>query len=123
MARRPQLIHDMVQLLVKLVASPGRAVDVVEALRAVMRPAQQARGCSFAGVHLSAVDSRRVLYVEEWDDACELYRHFGTERFRRLLELLEIAADPPDVEFRVVSETHGLEYISSRLPDKEIDPV
>lgn len=123
MARRPQLIHDVVQLLVRLVAAPGRVSEVVEALRAVMRPAQQARGCSFAGVHTSAVESRRVLYVEEWDEACDLYRQFGTERFHRLLELLETAADPPDVEFRIVSETHGLEYISSRLPDKETDSV
>ena len=121
MARRPQLIHDMVQLLVRLVASPGRVVDVVEALRAVMRPAQQVRGCSFAGVYVSANDSRRVVYVEDWDDAGELRGQFGTERFHRLLELLEMAADRPDVEFRVVSETHGLEYISSQLPSKELD--
>ena len=119
MARRPQLIHDMVQLLVRLVASPSRVVDVVEALRAVMRPAQQARGCSFAGI-LSANDSRRVAYVEDWDDAGELRDQFGTERFHRLLELLEVAADPPVVEFRVFSETHGLEYISSQLANMEI---
>jgi quinol monooxygenase YgiN len=123
MARRPQLIHDMVQLLVKLVASPGRVVDVVEALRAVMRPAQQARGCSFSGVYVSANDSRHVVYVEDWDDAGELRGQFGTERFHRLLELLEMAADRPHVEFRVVSETHGLEYISRQLSNMEIHRV
>lgn len=110
----------MVQLLVRLVADPGKVPDVVGALRAVMRPAQQARGCSFAGVYKSAVEDGRVLYVEEWDDACELNRQFGTERFHRLLEVLETAADRPDVEFRMVSETHGLEYISGPLPSKEL---
>ncbi len=113
----------MVQLLVRLVAAQGRVPDVIEALRAVMRPAQQARGCSFADVYLSANDGRRVVYVEDWDDAGELHRQFETERFRRLLELLESAADPPVVEFRVVSETHGLEYISSPLPHNEIAAV
>jgi quinol monooxygenase YgiN len=110
----------MVQLFVRLVASPARVVDVVEAFRAVMRPAQQARGCSFAGVYVSANDSGRVVYVEDWDDEGELRGHFGTERFHRLLELLEMAADPPVVEFRVISETHGLEYISSQQPNMEI---
>jgi len=123
LARRPQLIHDMVQLLVRLVASPGRVVDVVEALLAVMRPAQQARGCSFAGVYVSANDSRHVVYVEDWDDVGELRGQFGTERFRRLLELMEMAADRPDVEFRVVSDIHGLEYISSQLSNMEIHRV
>ena len=122
MARGTQLMHDVVQLLVRLVASPDRVLDVVEGLRAVMRPAQQARGCSFAGI-LSANDSRRVAYVEDWDDAGELRGQFGTERFLRLLELLEMAADPPVVEFRVVSETHGLEYISSPLSSEGAGPV
>ncbi|BCS34041.1 hypothetical protein TBR22_A32700 [Luteitalea sp. TBR-22] len=112
----------MVQLLVRLVAAPGTVPDVVGALRAVMRPAQQARGCSFAGVYTSAVESGRLLYVEEWDDASELSRQFGTARFHRLLELLEIAADPPDVEFRMVSETRGLEYMSGPPPGTALGP-
>ena len=116
-------MHDVVQLLVRLVASPDRVLDIVEGLRAVMRPAQQARGCSFAGIHLSANDSRRVAYVEDWDDAGELRSQFGTERFLRLLELLEMAADRPVVEFRVISETHGLEYMSSPLSNKEVHRV
>lgn len=106
----------MVQLLVRLVAAPDHVPDVVGALRTVMRPAQQARGCSFAGVYTSAVESGRLLYMEEWDDACDLHRQFGTERFQRLMELLEIAADPPDVEFRMVSDIRGLEYMSDPLP-------
>ena len=103
----------MIQVLVRLLAPPGRAEDVLHALRAVMRPAQQARGCSFAQIYRWANDDRRIEYVEEWDDAGELRGQFGSERFVRLLELLEIAAEPPVVEFRVISETHGLEYVTA----------
>jgi quinol monooxygenase YgiN len=121
MARRPQLIHDVVQVLVRIVAAPGRVPDIVEALRAVMRPAQQARGCSFADVYRSASDSQQVAYVEEWDDAGELHAQFESERFHRLLELLEMAANRPVLEFRVISDTHGLEYITNQLTNNELD--
>lgn len=120
MARKSNLVHGMVQLLLKLVAPAERADDIVDALRTVMRPAQQARGCRFAGIYLSASDRRRVVYMEDWDDADELRRQFGTERFHRLLALLEMAADPPVVDFRIVSETHGLEYVSGQLTERGI---
>ena len=109
----------MVQMLVRLSASRERVGDILDALRSVMRHAQQARGCDFTGVYLSATDRQWILYVEEWDDGDELRRQFGTTRFHRLLELLELAADRPDVEFRVITAAHGLEYITSQLPYEE----
>ena len=78
-----------------------------------MRPAQQARGCSLAQIYRWANDDRRIEYVEEWDDAGELRAQFGSERFVRLLELLEMAAERPVVEFRAISETYGLEYMTT----------
>jgi hypothetical protein len=77
-----------------------------------MRGAQQARGCRFAEICLPANESMRVNYTEEWDDAKQLRVQFGSERFLRLLALIETAAEPPVVEFRTVSRTFGLEYIS-----------
>ena len=78
-----------------------------------MRPAQQAPGCSFAQIYHRANDDRRIEHVEEWDDSDELRAQFGSNRFARLLEVLEMAAEPPLVQFRVISETHGLEYITT----------
>lgn len=87
---------------------------MVQALvRAVMRPAQQLRGCRFAQVYRWANAPERVDYVEEWDEAGELRLQFRTARFARLLEVLETAAAPPVVEFKDVSGTHGLEFIAA----------
>ena len=52
-----------------------------------------------------------------WGDAGDLQGEFGSERFTHLLELLEVAAEPPVVEFRIVSETHGLEYVAAARRD------
>jgi quinol monooxygenase YgiN len=111
----------VVQVLVRLVVPPGRVDDILHALQAVMRPVQQARGCGFAQICQRANDPRRLEYVEEWDDLRELCAQFGSERFHRLLELLEMAAVRPVLEFRVISETHGLEYIATQLAKKEVD--
>jgi quinol monooxygenase YgiN len=102
----------VVQVLVRLVASPARANDILSAFRTLMRAANHERGCSFAQVYQWPNDPQHIEYIEEWDDASELRRQFGTERFLRLLELLERSTDPPLLEFRFISETHGLDYIA-----------
>ena len=106
----------MVQLLAKLIAPQEGVPELVRALRAVMWGARQARGCSFASVYLSGTEELSVAYLEEWHDAHELRRQFGSERFVQLLALLETAAERPVVEFRVISATYGLEYITT--PDE-----
>ena len=103
----------MIQLLVRMVARPNGGPQLVTALRSVMRPAQQTRGCSFAEIYRRVNDDCRIEYVEEWDDPRELRQQFGSERFLRLLEVLETAAERPLVEFRIIAKTHGLEYIAA----------
>jgi hypothetical protein len=76
----------------------------------VLRPAAQARGCSFAQIYREANGSQRIEYLEEWDDPEELRQQFGSERFVHLLELLETSAERPVVEFRIITEKYGLEY-------------
>jgi quinol monooxygenase YgiN len=105
----------MVQLTVRLVAVPGRVDDIVGTLlRVVMRPAQQLPGCHFAQVYQRINEPQRIDYVEEWDDLAALRPQLSCERFSRLLELVEMAAEAPEVEFRDISETHGIGYVATQ---------
>jgi quinol monooxygenase YgiN len=102
----------VVQLHVRLLAPADRVQDILTALRAVMLPARRDRACTFAQISLAPDDRRRVCYVEEWADEAELRRQFRSERFVRLLEVLESAVEPPVVEFKIFSRTYGLDYIT-----------
>jgi len=113
----------MLQMLVTLSAPGERVDDMLDALRAVMRQARQARGCCHAGVYVSASDRRHIVYVEDWDDEAELRRQFGTVRFRHLLEVLELASGSPEVEFRVITAAGGLDYVREALPFVERESV
>ena len=109
----------MIQLMVRMLAQPNGAPQLVTALRSVMRPAQQARGCCFAEIYRRVNDDCRIEYVEEWDDPRELREQFGSERFHRLLEVLETAAERPLLQFRIIDKTHGLEYIAAESPPSQ----
>ena len=114
----------MVQLTVRLVAAPERVDEIVRTLlQVVMLPAQQLRGCHFAQVYQRANEPHRVDYVEEWDELAGLRQQLSTERFSRLLELVEMAAEAPEVEFRSISETHGIDYVATQRAQQELGDV
>ena len=111
----------VVQLTVRLVAAPDRVDDIVRTLlRVVMLPAQQLPGCHFAQVYQRVNEPQRVDYVEEWDDLAGLRPQLSSERFGRLLELVEMAAEAPEVEFRSISETHGIDYVATQRAQLEL---
>lgn len=86
---------------------------MIEALRSVMLPARLERGCSRAQI-LRDVDVPEVIsYVEEWPRTEDLENRIRASRFGQVLALMEAAPAPPTIEFRVVSEVRGLEYVAS----------
>jgi quinol monooxygenase YgiN len=114
----------VVQLTVRLLAAPDRVDGIVRTLlRVVMRPAQQLSGCHFAQVYQRVNEPLRVDYVEEWDDLAGLRPELSGERFSRLLEVVEMAAEAPEVEFRLISETHGIDYIATQRAVQAADDV
>jgi quinol monooxygenase YgiN len=103
----------MVQLTLRMTAMSGRAHELVQALQRRMRQMLPSRGCAMA--HLSAdVNAANVFwYCEDWKDAASLDLELRTERFSQLLEIMETSAQPPVLEFRVLAETRGLEYVAA----------
>ena len=114
----------MVQLTVRLVAAPDRVHDILRTLlHVVVRPAQQLAGCRFAQVYQRLDAPLLIDYFEEWDDMATFRPHLNCERFSRLLELIEMAAEAPEVEFRCISETHGLDYVATQRDLLAIDDI
>lgn len=102
----------MVELILRLTAAAGRAHQLVDALQPHVRHARRTSGCQQA--HLATdVDAADVFwYVEVWDDAAALEAHVRTKGFSQLLVLMETSATPPSLEFRMIGEARGLEYVA-----------
>ena len=90
----------------------------MQALRAIMLPAQAAPGFISCRLLVDTEDSQALSYVEEWRTTEDLDRHICSTEFTRLLALMEEAAKPPDLRLSWVTEVRGLEYLESvRLGD------
>lgn len=57
-------------------------------------------------------DETTVRYVEQWTTEEAMRLRVRSERFTRLLEVLESVAEAPRVQFDFVEETRGLDYVA-----------
>lgn len=108
----------MVQLHLRLKVKHGHRPDVIRALRARSFPAQLPGSCSHASICCELEDPDVLCYDEEWTKPEDLVREVYSDRFVRLLALMETAAEPPRLEFRFVTETRGLDYVAEVRGEK-----
>lgn len=96
-----------------MTAVPGHTDDLLQALRSVMHGVQVDGACADAHVLADADDRGAFWYWEDWTGLDAFERHLRSERFTRLLAILETSATLPLFECRLVTEARGLEYVAA----------
>ena len=100
----------MIELRLRLRAHPRQIQSLIEAFQSLARLARLERGCAEVHLFTEIGDSRRLCYSELWDGEGNLHSMLRSERFIRLIELMEMSAEPPSLDFRTIVEIRGLEF-------------
>ena len=109
----------MVQVTLTMVVHPRRRAEMIQTLRSLMLPLQAAPGFVSHGLYRDADDPNVICYVEEWHTPEDLDRQIRSIHYGRLLELMEKAAEPPELRLNWVTDVKGLEYLEAvRLCDR-----
>ncbi len=85
---------------------------MIQALRSLLLPIQRDRGCGGCYLYEDTGESNSFLYVEKWATQWDLEREIRSDRFTRLLSIMESAPTHPVLEFWFVPQTRGLDYIA-----------
>ena len=105
----------MVRLSLRLVARPGQAKSLAAALRQLLAEARTARACVGHQLSTDLSDSDTLHYAEDWFTESDFRLQIGTDRFQRLIAIMEAAAEPPRFEVQVIARAYGLDYIAAAL--------
>lgn len=73
-------------------------------------------GCAGCLEYSFTVDVRTeggIHLVERWEEEDDLHRHLRSDGFRRILELMELSVDAPDLHVFQVQEMAGLEMVEA----------
>lgn len=109
----------MLQIRLRMIARRGEQTRLLAALRSMLERTRMLPGCCC--FHLSQdVENRNLLtVVEEWETEADLVRHLRSEDYRRLMQIAEMSAKPPEIEFNFVSATRGIAAIEAIRAEKQ----
>lgn len=97
-------------------AFAARAVDeAVQALRSLVGLVRAEPGCSATRLSRDVNDDSVVAYVEEWRSREDFERHLRADYFRRLVAVMELAAEAPIVEIDAVSSRRAFDLVEEIL--------
>ena len=98
---------------VRMVAPEDKRQEIVRTLRSLLEPTQVEPGCVTCHFYQDVQDENVLNYVEEWCSQEDLERHLRSDQYRKLLAVIDAAAEPPEIRFDTVSQTRGIETIEA----------
>ena len=105
----------MVNLMLRMVTSPGMGGGVANGLNTVVGPARSISGCISFRIYSDKDDPDVVLLLSQWRSEEDLNKYIRTPDFRRILAMMETASKAPDLSVQHISWTKGLDYVREVL--------
>jgi quinol monooxygenase YgiN len=92
-----------------------RRNDLLETMRGMLEPARVERGCLSYRLYEDVENRDAFVLMEEWATQEDLERHISKDNQQRLLTLLDLLSEQPELRFNTVSHTAGMELIGDVL--------
>ena len=96
---------------VRLVSADESREELLRTLRSVVGPVRGTAGCLRCNLLEDVQDPTEVVFVEDWRSEEAFVRHIRTDVFRRVLQGMDLAAEPPEVRIKSVSGVGGMERL------------
>ena len=104
-----------VLVTLRMIVRPERRRDLLETMRGMLEPARVERGCLSYRLYEDIEDRNTFVLVEEWKTQKDLENHIRTDNQRRLLALIDLLSEQPELRFNTVSHTAGMDLIENVL--------
>ena len=105
----------MILATLKMLVRSERRNDLLETMRGMLEPARVERGCLSYRLYEDVENRDAFVLMEEWATQEDLERHISKDNQQRLLTLLDLLSEQPELRFNTVSHTAGMELIGDVL--------
>ncbi len=105
----------MILATLRMIVRPERRSDLLETMRGMLEPARVERGCLSYRLYEDVENRNAFVLLEEWATQEDLERHISKDSQRRLLALMDLLSEQPELKFNTVSHTAGMDLIKKVL--------
>jgi quinol monooxygenase YgiN len=90
---------------------PEKHDDVLRTLRSIIGPTRAQLRCTSCQLYQDVEDANLLSFIQEWDSKEALDEYIRSDSYRKILAVMELASEPPEIKFITAVETEGLELI------------
>jgi quinol monooxygenase YgiN len=101
----------MIQATIRMLIPSKRRGEVMEILGSIAGRCRFEPGCMGCRVYQDAEEKQVIMLEELWRDEESLKHHLRSDEYRRVLLVVEMAQEYPEIRFNTISYSAGLEAI------------
>jgi quinol monooxygenase YgiN len=101
----------MVHATIRMLIPPKRRGEVMEILSSLAERSRFEAGCTGSRVYQDVEVEPAILIEQLWKSGEDLDRYLRSEEFRKVLLVIEMAVEAPEIRFDAISNSTGLETI------------
>ena len=94
---------------------PEERVGFLKTVRGILEPTRVEPGCISFYFYQDIENENAFTLVQEWETKEDLDRNIHKENYKRLLAVMDLLSEPPEIKINTVSQSVGLEYIEEVL--------
>ena len=85
--------------------------EALEILRSTIEQVQFEPGCVSCWLYRGVEDARAIMIEELWTSEEDMQQHLQSDKYRNVLLVVEMAVEPPEIRFDVITHSDGVERI------------
>lgn len=101
----------MVLATIRMTTSAKKFGEALRILRSVAEASRVQPGCLSSQVYRNGQEENVLLFEQLWSNETDLERHLRSDEYRRVLMVLEMATEQPEIRFDTILSSAGIETI------------
>lgn len=103
----------MIEATIKMTVPHEKRKEVLQTLQALLDPIRLERGCMTCNCYVDLEAENNIFFKEEWESGEDLDTHLKSIRFGILIGAMKLLLNEPDIRFRNISSSSGVEAIKA----------
>jgi len=101
----------MIMMTLDMTTATRKRDEIVRTFKQFIGPTEAQPGCLGCRLLQDLGGEKRLLCMESWREESDLMRRICSAPFRRVLAVMELSSELPELRIQTVSESRGLEAI------------
>jgi quinol monooxygenase YgiN len=106
-----RISKGMFRSTIRMLIPLGKQSEALEILASVSEQTRCNPSCINSGLYRGVEEIRAILLDELWTSKEEGLRHLQSEEYRRVLLVVEMAEERPEIRFDTIVQSRGVEFI------------